>query len=128
MPRLSECETYWGVPRAHCIRCLEPARCERAHVIDRCYGGLDGVQNIVPLCVPCHKEMPPFIPGEEAKALAWLAVPDWDEWIFELCRATREQYAVEWDQVVRSEGSDDDIRRVSRLPLDFRGFLKVARV
>lgn len=46
---------------------------ERAHLIDRCFDGLDGVQNLVLLCDLCHWSMPSFAPGEEALAIAWVA-------------------------------------------------------
>lgn len=45
---------------------------ERAHLIDRCYDGLDGVQNLVPLCWRCHDVMPSFKPGDEDAALSWV--------------------------------------------------------
>jgi 5-methylcytosine-specific restriction endonuclease McrA len=45
---------------------------ERAHLIDRCSGGLDGAQNLVTLCRSCHRSMPSFVSGDEAKAMAWL--------------------------------------------------------
>lgn len=48
------------------------AHLDRAHLIDRCYGGLDGACNLVPLCHICHKGMPSFRPGQEAEALAWV--------------------------------------------------------
>lgn len=44
----------------------------RAHIIDRCDGGLDGLQNIVPLCGACHGGQPEFLPGDEAEAWVWL--------------------------------------------------------
>jgi hypothetical protein len=44
---------------------------ERAHVIDRCYGGLDDVQNLRPLCCDCHRWQPDFGPGDEPLALRW---------------------------------------------------------
>lgn len=45
---------------------------ERAHLVDRCRGGLDGPQNIVPLCFPCHHAMPPFDVGEGQAAIEWV--------------------------------------------------------
>lgn len=42
---------------------------DRAHLADRCRGGLDGPQNLVPLCLACHHRMPSF--GSGWDALAW---------------------------------------------------------
>ncbi len=44
---------------------------ERAHIIDRTYGGLDIEPNLLPLCAHCHRHQPAFKNGEEAEALAW---------------------------------------------------------
>ena len=48
-------------------RCLQ-----RAHLVDRCVGGLDGPQNIVPLCAFCHRHMPAFGVGQGPAAMAWV--------------------------------------------------------
>lgn len=45
---------------------------ERAHLVDRCAGGLDGPQNVVPLCSPCHRVMPVFDIGEGPDAIEWV--------------------------------------------------------
>lgn len=45
---------------------------ERAHLVDRVRGGLDGPQNLAPLCHACHKVMPPFDVGEGAQAIEWV--------------------------------------------------------
>lgn len=58
---------------------------ERAHLIDRAFGGLDGPQNLVLLCWRCHREMPSFRPGDEAFAWAW--VRSREHW---MARAVRE--------------------------------------
>lgn len=50
---------------------------QRAHVIDRCRGGLDGVQNLTLLCRECHRIMQSYGPGDEEAALAWYANPDY---------------------------------------------------
>jgi len=50
---------------------------DRAHIIDRCYGGLDAAQNLAPLCQACHKVQPIFEPGDEDEAMEWFALP-WD--------------------------------------------------
>lgn len=59
-----------------CFACHEGADrwsdLERAHLVDRCSGGLDGPQNLVMLCSGCHGRMPSFYPGDEAAAWAWV--------------------------------------------------------
>jgi 5-methylcytosine-specific restriction endonuclease McrA len=49
---------------------------ERAHLVDRSRGGLDGPQNLMPLCHRCHKAMPSFDPGEGPDAIAWIRRDD----------------------------------------------------
>lgn len=44
---------------------------DRAHVIDRCFGGSDHVENLRPLCHECHSQQPAFRLGDEAVALYW---------------------------------------------------------
>jgi hypothetical protein len=100
MPRMWKIVLYWhehpgafgqvnldGTP--YCFRCLREVptqrwpgwrdtwdaaspSLDRAHLIDRSAGGLDGPQNIVPLCGECHGGMPSFEPGDEDKAIAWV--------------------------------------------------------
>lgn len=79
MPTMRAIEEFHGLPTATCYRCDQKARCEKAHIIDRSaypveapIDVLDGLQNLVPLCVRCHKAQPDFEPGEEGMALAWL--------------------------------------------------------
>ena len=51
---------------------------ERAHLVDRCRGGLDDLPNIALLCDRCHALMPSFGPGDEAAALAYVrSQPQW---------------------------------------------------
>jgi hypothetical protein len=45
---------------------------ERAHLITRVYDGLDGPQNLAPLCSLCHRFMPNFEPGQEQSALDYV--------------------------------------------------------
>jgi hypothetical protein len=45
---------------------------ERAHLITRVFDGLDGPQNLAPLCSLCHRVMPDFEPGEEESALDYV--------------------------------------------------------
>lgn len=89
------CE-HWGIEHGCCYRCGQPARCEKAHLIDRFYDGLDDVQNLVPLCYPCHSEQPPFIPGEERRALIWAQTPD--RWIYldRIAALVRVQHPKAW--------------------------------
>lgn len=75
MPSMSKIEAHWGLEHGYCARCRQPARCEKAHLIDRCAAGLDGPQNLVPLCYPCHAEMASYAPGDEALALSWVFTP-----------------------------------------------------
>lgn len=127
LPRLSECEDHWSVAPASCIRCGEVARCERSHIIDRSAGGLDGVQNVVPLCYRCHRVMPPFWPGDEDEALAWLACPDDLTWRLRRVELIREQHPVEWERVERGDCSSEAVDALVRLPLDFSGLPRVTR-
>lgn len=43
---------------------------DRAHLVDRFLWGLDGPQNIIPLCKACHRAMPSFDNGPDA--IAWV--------------------------------------------------------
>jgi hypothetical protein len=98
MPRLSKIVAYWSerpefefdpaVPS--CFACWRKGPCddegppakrwdsalgwlERSHLVDRCSYGLDGVQNIVPLCYRCNRrEMPCFDAGEGYAAILWV--------------------------------------------------------
>ena len=45
---------------------------ERAHLVDHALGGLDGPQNIVPLCGDCHRVMPMFGIDQQDAAIAWV--------------------------------------------------------
>ena len=47
------------------------AELDRAHVIDRASGGLDGPQNLRPLCRRCHDAQPLFGNGDEVDAGLW---------------------------------------------------------
>lgn len=118
MPRLRDCEAHWDVAPSTCIRCGAIARCERAHLIDRSLDGLDGVQNVVPLCVRCHKAMPAFFPGEEAKALSWLVVEDSHEWLLAQVHAVQAQFPDEWAAATR-EDTWEAAEALVLLPLDW---------
>jgi hypothetical protein len=45
---------------------------EKAHLVDHACGGLDGPQNLVPLCSPCHLKMPMFDIGHGPSAILWV--------------------------------------------------------
>ncbi len=82
-----------GIGKPHCIRCgfmhrwvikrgvywptpawdSASAWLDRAHLVDRDLGGLDGPQNVVPLCLGCHKIMPSFGSEEGPEALWWVS-------------------------------------------------------
>lgn len=76
--RRSEAMTWFGqvdLDEMSCYACgwwTESVSLERAHLIDRVYGGEDQPPNLVPLCRRCHREMPSFRPGEERLALDWV--------------------------------------------------------
>jgi hypothetical protein len=87
MPSLRKIVDHWRETgtfdvedHPHCFACREQAPAdnwtdargwlERAHLIDRYLGGLDGPQNLVPLCGVCHGWQPIFEPG--AEAIAWV--------------------------------------------------------
>lgn len=77
---------YYGLGEPFCARChfLAPVQdgegawgraghlIERAHLVDRMYGGPDTVDNLIPLCWRCHRSMPSFRPGQEEESLAWV--------------------------------------------------------
>jgi hypothetical protein len=86
MPTLRTVHLHWMTDRRNfaeacgqadagepsCYACGWWMGLERAHLIDRVFGGLDLACNLVPLCHDCHREMPSFRPGEESEALAWV--------------------------------------------------------
>lgn len=55
-----------------CWACGWPCTPDRAHIIDRCFDGLDGPQNLTLLCKGCHQRYPIICPGDEDVAWAWL--------------------------------------------------------
>lgn len=77
LPRMKAILAWWDLPSGCCIRCGAFAYTYRAHIIDRCAGGLDAVQNLVPLCEPCHLSQPAFRSGEEEAAFRWLNTYLW---------------------------------------------------
>jgi len=82
MPPAPKIAAYWadrGEPfkvnpeEPACFACWDTAdewgHLERAHLVDRWAGGLDGPQNLAMLCNPCHRVMPIFLPGQDADAI-----------------------------------------------------------
>ena len=45
---------------------------QRAHLVTRCYGGLDHEGNLALLCEPCHADMPDFHFYEGCWAIEWV--------------------------------------------------------
>ena|ERR1017187_845765 len=88
LPSLWTIAEYWSgrdvfdltLPWPHCFSCFREAPCreedsprdrwngasrylDRAHLVDRAFNGLDGPQNMVPLCRLCHRRMMPMFRG-----------------------------------------------------------------
>ena len=97
LPSLWAVAVYWAdrgtfavdLDNPHCFACsaiarpqdsLAPAvrwnrsrgRLDRSHLVTRARGGLDGPQNLVPLCIPCNQLMPVFGIGQAAEAVRWV--------------------------------------------------------
>lgn len=84
MPTLRKIGRHHGIPHDICSRCRFAPEdddhgpsfwLQRAHIIDRHYGGLDIPANLAPLCSVCHALQPSFQPGDEARALTWFRLP-----------------------------------------------------
>lgn len=76
---------------------------QKAHLVDHCDGGLDAVQNIVPLCYGCHRDMPEFRAGTGPWAIAWVQGGGrWANLPGYLQRLTRRFTAggMDWDEYV----------------------------
>lgn len=88
MPSQTRILRYWGIEEPRCFRCLVPTRgLERAHLVDRWDGGLDGAQNIALLCQSCHAQMRVFRNGDGERALKW-AMTFRESGFHEVCRET----------------------------------------
>lgn len=88
MPSLAKVAEHLGIIDSfpHCFRCRATSESsvwgewvpatglERAHVIDRCRGGLDNAANLRPLCRQCHALQPSFGAGHEPEALRWFSI------------------------------------------------------
>jgi hypothetical protein len=84
MPSLLKIAQFHGLgDEPFCVRCgwQPPVQTwreaskylERAHIIDRVYDGLDAVQNIAPLCGPCHRYQQPIF-RDPLTALDWFGL------------------------------------------------------
>lgn len=71
MPSMKAIIRHHGLPGRYCVRCSDDGYLERAHIIDRVFGGLDNAANLAPLCDYCHRTQPIFKPGQEGEALRW---------------------------------------------------------
>lgn len=72
MPSAGVIARHWGTSKRRCMRCGLGCRPDRAHIVDRQAGGLDGVQNLWLLCPECHDEMPSVQPDQVPGAWRWL--------------------------------------------------------
>lgn len=63
---------------------------DRAHLVDRYPSGLDGVQNLVLLCRPCHKAMPEFGPNEVDTAKQWVFSGVRRPWLWQITTDLRQ--------------------------------------
>lgn len=109
MPPIKRILEYRNIKEPHCQKCLVPMRpkhLERAHLIDRFFGGLDGVQNLVLLCSWCHKRMPSFCNGEESAVLSWLA-EHWESGYHEIVRIEASRSNVSLEDMLRHTGCTD---------------------
>lgn len=79
MPSTKAIASWHGHPDKTCWRCGRHGRVERAHIVDRVFGGLDGVQNLALLCEPCHAQMPIVRPidQETGRSYVGLSAHDW---------------------------------------------------
>lgn len=106
MASLWEIARYWServpaefsfepLPWPHCFACNQDVPCrgkdsipdrwnkasaylDRAHLVDRELGGLDGPQNLVPLCLECHRRMPSFRGHDEHPGpVGWVRRGGW---------------------------------------------------
>ncbi len=88
-PSASTVARHWrGDPheRFRCWRCDHGCRPDKAHLVDRMLGGLDGPQNIYLLCPECHHGMPMFAPGQELAAIGWASRDDWLRYLAVIAR------------------------------------------
>lgn len=119
MPTMNAICAHHHLPHGKCLRCRQPARCEKAHIIEREYGGLDTVANIVPLCYPCHAEQPAFRPGEEARAWAWFTSSNQLDYLILLTTRCITEAPPELRARMAHPATMDDAVREARLLLGF---------
>lgn len=73
MPSMKRVLRHHGI-EGRCCRCGYDGYLERAHIIDRVFGGLDTGANLAPLCSWCHRGQPIFEPGQEDEARDWFGL------------------------------------------------------
>ncbi len=75
VPRCFACGLHGGHPEDEPdleARWAQARRLERGHIVNWARNGLDGVQNLVPLCAYCNMYMPVFGIEEDEEATAWI--------------------------------------------------------
>lgn len=64
----------------HCVGCKQEfpewssKYLDRAHIVNRCYGGVNEPYNLTLLCRPCNRAMPKFAADQDAEAAVWVCV------------------------------------------------------
>lgn len=71
MPTVKAIAKHHGRPSDRCWRCDTRGPVDRAHLVDRVCGGLDGPQNLSLLCGFCHRHMGMFRSERAADAMAY---------------------------------------------------------
>lgn len=74
-PHCFACGLHGGWPESVATpeeRWNSSRRLERGHIVNRARFGLDGAQNLVPLCTGCNRLMPIFDYEHEDDATAWI--------------------------------------------------------
>jgi len=102
-PSVKRIAEFWECETDRCCKCRGFFKgLERAHLVDRCYGGLDGVQNLALLCWECHGMMPSFKPEREDDAYEY-AFCSWREgpWHRKVRKELSEVHGVEVDDLIR---------------------------
>jgi hypothetical protein len=75
MPSIRTIAEFHEMPDDECWRCGLREPLERAHIVDRCAGGLDGPQNLSLICYPCHMDMPTIEPHKWKLGMLYVGLP-----------------------------------------------------